>query len=101
MFKIISVSRYSADLVKVYIRMDAKEWHKLKKNSQLGSLYGIDISNAVYREYGVKAHCPTVSDRDNARGGIKRLTLYYNDSQWTNAPDNVIQVDFINKRKVA
>lgn len=101
MFKIISVERINDSRVKVYVRIDAIEWAKLKKKGQLGSLYSTDISNSVYRAYGVNAQYPTVSDRDNARGGIKWVTLYYNDTNWIPAPDNVIQVDFINRRKVA
>ena len=100
-FKIVSVQRIASDLVNVRVRMDAKEWTKARNKGQLGQLYGIDISNAAYRQYGVKAHTPTVSDKDRAQGGIKWLELTYRDTEWTSVPDNVIQVDFINKRRVA
>ena len=83
MFKIISVTKssYDQDHVRVYVSMDVKDWNKARKQS-LGQLYGIDISNEVYREHGVAASNPTVDDRRKARNGIKYLTLTYNDSAW-------------------
>jgi len=93
-FRIVSVERSYQDTVKVRVRLDAKVWAKLKKANQLGQLYGIDISNAVSREYGVKAYQPTVADRDNARGGIKWIDLWYNDATWRQAPDNIVRPDF-------
>lgn len=100
-FKIVSIERVSQGQVKVRVRMDAKAWLKARRAGALGQLYGVDISNAAYRQCGVKAYNPTVSDRERAQGGIKWLELYYHDESWAPAPDNVIRVDFINKRKVA
>jgi hypothetical protein len=99
-FKIVNVSRADADTVFVKVRIDAKEWLKLKKSGQLGALYGIDISNAVYALYGVKASNPTVSDKDSAMGGIKWIDLWYRDSEWA-IKDNVINVDFKTKKRIA
>lgn len=99
-FKITCVKRLEKDTVLVEIRLDAKEWAKMRSKGQLGQLYGIDVSNAAYRQYGVKAHNPTVSDKARARGGIKWIDLYYTDTAWT-AIDNVIKVDFTNKKRVA
>lgn len=99
-FKIVSVSRVSEETVSVKVRMDAKAWLKAKRDKALGALYGVDISNEVYRTFGVKAYNPTVADRDNASGGIKWITLYYADNTWTNAPNNVIYVDFVSKKRI-
>lgn len=77
--------------------MDAKIWRKADK----GALYGIDVSNEVFRQYGVKAYNPSVSDRDRASGGLKWIDLYYIDETWSEPPNNVIEVDFINKRRAA
>lgn len=96
-FKIVSVKRVSDGQVCVRIRMDAKAWRKADK----GALYGIDVSNEVYRRHGVKACEPTVADRDRASGGLKWIDLYYTDEAWVEAPDNIIKVDFINKRRAA
>jgi hypothetical protein len=64
--------------VNVVVRMPVKEWAKLKKKGQLGQLYGIDISNALYAmNQNIPAHCPTVSDRDRAKNGIKTIRLSY------------------------
>lgn len=100
-FKITAVMRIDKETVQVNVRIDAKAWTKAKRDNALGALYGIDISNQAYRDYGVKASNPTVSDKDNASGGIKYLILYYADATWKPAPDNVIHVDFINKKRVA
>lgn len=96
-FTINSVRRTYTDHVTVIVSIDAKLWAKAKAKGQLGELYGIDISNAVFREYGVKAYMPSVSDRRRASKGIKRIELTYLDASWREAPDNVIKVDFIKK----
>ena len=93
-FRIVSVERSYQDTVKVRVRLDAKLWAKIKKADQLGQLYGIDISNAVSREYGVKAYQPTVADKDKARGGLKWIDLWYNDATWRQAPDNIVRPNF-------
>jgi hypothetical protein len=59
--------------------MPVKEWTKSDK----GFLYGIDISNQVYRSLGVKASHPTVDSSKRASKGIKTLVLYYEDSEWS------------------
>lgn len=120
-FKIVDVSRIDKEIVRVKVRMDSKAWLKAKHTGALGQLYGIDISNAVSRQYGVMAYKPSVSDSDNAQGGIKWLELFYKDSQWAivdnvipvnfmaryrpisndNNRDNLIKIDFINKRRIA
>jgi hypothetical protein len=45
---------------------------------------------------GIRGYNPTVSDRDNAQGGLKWIDLYYADTQWVPAIDNVITHDFRN-----
>ena len=132
MFKINSISRFSSDTVKVSIDCNARAWAIAKKTGTLGTLYGIDVSNAVYQMHGVKASNPTVSDDKRASmTGVKSIDLYYRDSEWsapidnvirmpnlfasnasakvilgegaspTDSVDNVIAVDFINRRKIA
>ncbi len=65
----------------VHVEVDAKRWHEYKARRNLGQLYGVDISNAVYKaDRRIHATNPTVSDRERAKGGIKRITLYYNTS---------------------
>ena len=96
-FEIVRVNRVSSELVQVLVRMDAKAWAKYRAQSDLGHLYGVAISNAVYRDFGVKAYCPMVGDKANARKGIKSIELTYQDSTW--APiDNVIEVDFKSRK---
>ena len=99
MFKIESVYRSSSEFVTVKITMDVKNWNSARA-SGLGSLYGIDVSNAVYREYGVKAYNPIVSDRLKAKGGIKLIELSYYDTDW-NEVNNVVYIDFVNKKRAA
>lgn len=100
-FKIVRIERVDAETVRVDVRLDAKQWLATKQRGQLGALYGVDISNAAYRTHGVKASNPTVSDGERASGGIKYISMYYADATWTIAPDNVIYVDFINKKRLA
>ena len=93
MFKINSISRFSSDTVKVSITCNVKDWNTCKRKGQLGSLYGIDISNAVYQMHGVKASNPTVSDDKRASmTGVKSIDLYYRDSEWSAPIDNVIRM---------
>jgi len=101
MFKIESVYRLDSELVECKVTIDAKEWAKVRNAGQLGMLYGVDISNAIYKLAGVKASNPTVDDSAKARNGIKLIALTYVDREWTDAPDNVIRVDFTARRRVA
>lgn len=67
----------------VKIAVDAKYWSYMKRNRQLGFLYGVDVSNEVYRRSCrlIPAHNPSVDDRKRASAGIKSITLtYYFDS---------------------
>lgn len=67
----------------VVVKLDSKAWTKLRTKGQLGQLYGVDISNEVYKLTNqlVPAYNPTVSDRDRAKNGIKtiRLSYYFKD----------------------
>jgi hypothetical protein len=86
MFTIKSItakaSNYLGDhgswLVEVVVSVDAKAWTKLRDKRNLGQLYGIDISNAVYAvNKNIPAHCPTVDDRSRASKGFKTIRLSY------------------------
>ena len=99
LFKVTHVRRIESRLVECRIEMTTKAWNEAKKD--LGYLFGIEISNYIYREYGVKAYNPMVDGiRDKSKKGIKYLSLTYEDTEWKPI-DNVIKVDFENKRKVA
>ena len=100
MFRIFDIVRVSQDSVCVKVLIPAKEWNDIKTKGDLGFLYGVDISNTAFKEFGVKAHNPSVNDSERAKGGVKVIELFYSDSEWKPV-DNVIHVDFINRRKVA
>jgi hypothetical protein len=99
-FTIESIYRHNAELVTVKVTMDAKTWAHCKASGLLGCLYGIDISNEVYRTSGVNALHPIVCDTLRAKGGIKLIELSYADTKWVEV-DNVIRVDFKTRRRVA
>jgi hypothetical protein len=101
MFKIESIYRHDSELVTVKVTCDAKAWAKMAAKGQLGALYGIDISNAVYQASGVQASNPIVSDQLRAKNGIKVIELSYADSVWVEPENNVIRVDFFARRRVA
>lgn len=62
----------------VLVDVDAKEWSKLKRAKDLGSLYGIDIGNAVSKiNPMIPAWNPMVDDKRNAKNGVKSITLEY------------------------
>lgn len=63
----------------VNVEVDAKYWSALKKKNQLGMLYGVDISNEVYRLSSqlIPAHNPMVDHNRNAKNGIKTISLQY------------------------
>lgn len=67
----------------ITIEVDAAYWKRLQKAGNLGQLYGIDVSNAVYALTNklVPAWNPSVDHRSNARKGIKtvKLTYYFDD----------------------
>lgn len=100
-FKIETVRRISNELVECVALVNADYWKREKAKGRLGVLYGIDLSNAIYHEFGVKAYCPSVGDRDRARNGVKRITLTYQDSAWNDAPDNVIKINFADRPKAS
>lgn len=80
-FTVVSVvdrdDEYGMSYTQVRVIMQAKTWLRAKRKGQLGMLYGVDISNFLYREHGVAAYNPTVSDRARSSNGIKTLTLNY------------------------
>lgn len=59
--------------------IDPKEFAKIKRHNQLGQLFGIDLSNEVYRLTNGKipASNPSVDYSKPARKGIKTLKLTY------------------------
>ena len=64
--------------VSVQVEIDQKIWAKYKKNSHLGQLYGVDISNAVYAiNRNIPASNPTVDDRKRSSKGVKTIGLTY------------------------
>lgn len=86
MFRIQSItacsSNYLGDsaawLVTVRVIVEAKAWTKLRDKRDLGQLYGVDISNAVYRiNKAIPASCPVVNDSARASKGFKSITLEY------------------------
>jgi hypothetical protein len=87
MFKITNVYRSNDDTVKVSVQVNSKYWTKLKNKGDLGSLYGVDISNEVFRTYGVQAYNPTVSANKRCRMGFKWVHLYYTDTTWIDPAD--------------
>ncbi|CAK9249691.1 unnamed protein product [Sphagnum jensenii] len=100
MFTIQSIYRLDSDLVTVKVTMNAKAWLDYRNKGQLGSLYGVDISNQVYRLSGVKASCPIVDDHAKSKNGVKVLELTYADAEWVEI-DNVIRVDFAKRCRAA
>lgn len=74
-------SNYLGDhlwVVEVSVLVDAKAWAKMRDKGQLGSLYGVDISNAVYAiNQAIPASRPTVGDSERASKGFKRISLTY------------------------
>lgn len=94
MFTIISAVRLDSKSVQIKTTMNAMDWSVRKANRTLGALYATDISNAVYRSYGIRANVPTVSDHDSAVDGVKTVTLTYDDCEWAMKLTNVIEVDF-------
>lgn len=61
-FRIASISKdYSGRYYSVSVYMPLKAWREIAKAGNLGTLYGVDISNAVYQQNrDVHATCPTV-----------------------------------------
>lgn len=100
-FRIKNVQRIASDMVQVTVTMENKTWAKHRAKGNLGALYGVDISNHAYKEYGVKAYNPTVCDRDNAAKGIKTIKLIYTDSDWSDVSAEIIHVDFSARKRIA
>lgn len=101
LFNIVRIMRVSLSTVRIDVTLDAKAWHKAKRLGHLGQLYGVDISNAVFRAFSVKAYQPTVDDKAKARNGVKTVSLFYQDAAWVDKPSTVIRVDFSAKAKAA
>jgi hypothetical protein len=73
-------------LVTVVVEMDSKEWANARKSGNLGHLYGVEISNAVYAiNRAIPAINPTVDDTARASKGVKTIKLNYYGSNLENA----------------
>lgn len=71
-FTVLSIDdRY--DYITVMVRISKKDWEKANK----GVLYGVDITNEVYKTRKNIMPCPTVSDKTRAKNGFKYITLHY------------------------
>lgn len=99
MFTIDTVERIDTNTVRARVFMPLSEFNTAKRKGALGALYGIDISNALSRGYGVKAYAPTV-DVNSGGKGVKIIDLYYQDNEWLPVPDNVVHVDFKAKKRI-
>lgn len=69
---------FGTPTLSVTFTVDTKEWKRLRDRGDLGSLYGVDLGNflgrrGILNEYAV----PIVSDRTNAKGGRKRISVEY------------------------
>lgn len=100
-FKIKSIvairAGYSNEMdAKVTVSIDSKLWAKIKKQKQLGQLYGIDISNAVYKlmNGSISAIRPSVDDKSRASNGVKSITLNYSMNQYQIKSLGINQLDY-------
>jgi hypothetical protein len=72
-FRIKSVHK-TKDHAYITIVINKILWEKQNK----GMLYGVDISNEVYRLHpDIMAHCPSVDDTARAKNGFKTISLRY------------------------
>ena len=70
--------------VDVIVKMETKAYKQFKNN--LGHLYGVLISNEVYRiNPAIKAHGPMVDASRRAKKGVKTIILSYFDKDLDNA----------------
>jgi hypothetical protein len=75
---------YGQATAEVTVVMPVGVFNSYKKRNDLGYLYGVVISNEVYRtNSSIDAYCPTVSDRIRASKGLKTITLTY---RWKEPP---------------
>lgn len=101
MVKVLSVKRRDASTVMVRVSVPFEAWKHAAKTGNLGFLYGVDISNLVYRTHGVAAYNPTVDDTARPLSGVKFIDLYYQDAAWVERPlADVIRVDFKARRRI-
>jgi hypothetical protein len=64
--------------VDVLIRIPVKVWNAYRKQKDLGYLYGVAVSNAVYRlNQNIPASHPIVNDNARASKGWKNIKLSY------------------------
>ncbi len=81
--------------IEVTIDVCAKEWTKLRNKDDLGSLYGIDVGNAVYKiNPDIPAYCPSVDHDKRAKNGVKTVKLVY----YINDADKAERLGFKVKR---
>jgi hypothetical protein len=65
-------------ILSVNVRVNSKQWTKLRNKGRLGQLYCVDIANTLYRmntDYGYSQ--PTVSDSKRSTNGFKSITIEY------------------------
>lgn len=97
-FKIVKIERIDAETVQATVRLADMTWARSSRLGALDSLYKV-ISHDVAR-CGVKGPYDSASDGTNAVNGMKFVRLFYFDKEWIQL-DNVIRVDFINKKRIA
>ncbi len=62
-----------------FLKIPVSVWRRYRDKGNLGVLYGIDVSNYIYKasNFKIKAYNPVVDDRQRARKGIKTIELTY------------------------
>jgi hypothetical protein len=64
--------------VSVSFKIDVKEWNRLRKARQLGSLYNTDLSNYLSRKGVLRFYAvPSVDDRRRAKDGVKTIHVSF------------------------
>lgn len=97
-FKIIKLERIDPETVQATIRLPATTWARSSRLGSLENLYKV-LSQDVAR-HGVKGPYDSASDSDSPTHGMKFVRLFYFDEKWIPI-DNLIHVDFINKKRIA
>lgn len=62
----------------VTFKMLKEDWEQIRKQGQLGHLYGTDLSNFLSRQGILNQYCvPVVDDRKRCKAGVKTISVEY------------------------
>ena len=94
------MERTNENTVKVVIKMPVKVYNQCEANQTTIRMFYIDLTYMLEADFKMVANSPEIEHDIPVSNGEKTIIAYYTNKDWFPI-DNVVVVDFVNKRRIA